>query len=125
MKLRIRGNSIRLRLLQSEIKHLSDNGKVSEKIQFGLSDNEILKYTLQVSPKAGEVFVGFCRNEICITLPEKTAKDWIETEKVSLEFEKSLDNDSLKILIEKDFVCVTRKDDPDNLDAFPNSDLDC
>lgn len=125
MKIRIRGNSVRLRLLQSEVSQLGTVGKVSEQIQFGLLDNEVLTYTLQVSNKASEILAGFCQNEICITLPEEMAKNWIETEEVSLESEIDLDNDSLKILVEKDFVCLTRKDDPDNLDAFPNPDIDC
>ncbi len=116
---------MRLRLLQSEVETLGNTGKVSETIQFGLSDNEILTYTLQFSPKANELLAGFCKNEICITLPEKIAKDWIETDKISLESEKRLENDSLKILVEKYFECLTRTDDPDNLDAFPNPDLEC
>ncbi len=126
MKIRIRGNSIRLRLLQSEVKQLGEMGKVSEQIRFGLTDNEILIYTLQTSPETNEITAGFCRNEICVTLPEALAKNWIETdEEISLESEKDLENDRLKILVEKDFVCLTRKDDPDNLDAFPNPDLEC
>ncbi len=125
MKIRIRGNSIRLRLLQSEVKQLGTGGKVSETIHFGLLENENLKYTLQVSPKATEILAGFCKNEICVTLPESLAANWIETDEVSLESEKDLGGNKLLILIEKDFVCLTRKDDPDNLDAFPNPDIDC
>lgn len=126
MKIRIRGNSVRLRLLQSEVTKLGESRKVSEQIQFGLSDDEILTYTLQVSEKANEISAGFCQNEICIVLPEETADNWIKTDEISLENEMDLENDSLKILVEKDFVCLTRKDDPDNLDAFPNpDDADC
>lgn len=126
MKIRIRGNSVRLRLLQSEVKQLGECGKVSEQIQFGLSEDETLTYTLQVSEKANEISAGFCQNEICIVLPKETAKNWVETDEVSLDNEINLENDSLKVLVEKDFVCLTRKDDPDNLDSFPNpDDADC
>lgn len=125
MKIRIRGNSIRFRLLQSEVKQLGETGNVSETTKFGLSDTEVLTYTLQVLDNTHEIQTGFCRNEICITLPESVVKHWVETDEVSIEAEKSLENDSLKILIEKDFVCLTRKDDPDNLDAFPNPDDNC
>ena len=126
MKIRIRGNSVRLRLLQSEVTQLGESGKVSETIQFGLSDSETLTYTLQVSTKADKLQAGLCKNEICITLPNDIAIDWIENEeRISLENEKDLENKTLKILVEKDFVCLTRKDDPDNLDAFPNPDIDC
>ena len=53
------------------------------------------------------------------------ATNWIETDEISLESAKDLDENKLQILVEKDFVCLTRKDDPDNLDAFPNPDIDC
>jgi hypothetical protein len=126
MKIRIRGNSVRLRLLQSEVAKLATGGKVSEQIQFGLSDDEILTYTLQVSDQAREISAGLCQNEICVTLPTETAQNWIENnEEISLENEKNLGDDSLHILVEKDFVCLTRTDDPDNLDAFPNPDVEC
>ena len=125
MKIRIRGNSVRLRLLQSEVAELGKSGKVSEQIRFGLSDSEVLTYTLQVSPQAAEMQAGFCENEICVTLPESVASQWINTGEISLAHEKSLADQPLKILVEKDFVCLTRTDDPDNLDAFPNPDLDC
>ena len=125
MKIRIKGNSVRLRLLQNEVSQLETEGKVSEQIRFGLSDNQVLTYTLQTSDTTGEILADFCENEICITLPEETAKQWIETDEVSLENENNSDNYSLKILVEKDFVCLTRKDDLDNLDAFPNPDIDC
>lgn len=125
MKIRIRGYSVRLRLLQSEVKQLVETGKVSETIRFGLSEPEVLIYTVQCSLKASEILAGFCQNEICVTIPEAVVKDWYNTDKVSLENKKDLEGDSLHILIEKDFVCLTREDDPDNLDAFPNPEINC
>lgn len=125
MKIRIRGNSVRLRLLQSEVTQLWENKSVSDTIQFGFSNDEILTYTLRISLYTNKILADFINNEICIILPEELAKNWIETDRISLESEKTLANDSLKILIEKDFACITREDDPDNLDAFPNPDIDC
>ena len=55
-------------------------------------------------------------------VPAETARDWVShDEQIGIEAE----SDGLSILIEKDFACVTRKDDPDNLDAFPNPELVC
>ena len=125
MKIRIRGNSVRLRLLQSEVAELEKSGKVSEQIKFGLTEKEILTYTLSVSKELNEIKAGFCQNEIFISLPQSVAKEWFETDLVSLENEQNLGDEALKILVEKDFLCVTRTDDPDNLDAFPNPDLNC
>ena len=125
MKIRIRGNSLRFRLLQSEVAELNETGKVSETIRFGSGEKEILRYTLQSSEKAAEISAGFCSHEICIVLPADVARVWAETDLVSLENEQNAGDETLKILVEKDFVCLTRTDDPDNRDAFPNPEADC
>ncbi|MDQ3751004.1 MAG: hypothetical protein M3367_18600 [Acidobacteriota bacterium] len=54
-------------------------------------------------------------------------------DEVSLRSEQSIENrkqnstseNVLKILIEKDFVCLDRKNDPDNADAFPHPTRKC
>jgi hypothetical protein len=122
MKLRIRGNSIRLRLLQTEVAALAKNGFVSEKINFG---STALAYSLRMSREVKEISARFSENEISIFLPEGPAKAWTENNTVGLSAEQETNTDSLKILIEKDFVCLDRKDDPDNADAFPHPSANC
>ena len=118
MKMRIRGNSIRLRLLRSEVAALVDAGKVSEQINFG---NAPLTYTVVSSTEAENISAKFAGSEITVFLPRNLVKDWADSADLSLEAEQKLDgNKRLKILVEKDLVCVTRKDDPDNRDAFPD-----
>ena len=124
MKLRLRENSIRLRLLQSEIKQLKENGFVTEKIQFAPS--QILTYTINFSTDANEISAHFQVGEILISIPQDIAEQWVNTNQVGLETEQIIDNEkNLKILIEKDFVCVDRPMDKDNLDAFPHPKMNC
>ena len=124
MKLRLRENSIRLRLLQSEITKLAGFGEVTEKITFSLS--QTLSYSVKVSAQNSEISAKFNASEITIFIPLETAKNWIETNLVGLEKEQNIDDvKSLKILIEKDFVCVDRPMDADNLDAFPHPKMKC
>jgi hypothetical protein len=119
MKLRIRGNSLRFRLLQREVEKLVATGSISEEIRF--SNSESLRYTLCVSKKAYEIVARFSGREIVVTLQEGTAAEWAISDGVGIEFEQPVgDGESLNILIEKDFVCIGRTDDPDNADAFPN-----
>jgi hypothetical protein len=123
MKLRLRENSIRLRLLQSEIKLLKEIGSVSETITFNAS--QILIYRLQIS-EVSEIQASFEGSEIIVEIPLQTANNWINTEQVGLEFkQKIFDAKSLSILIEKDFVCVERPLDADNKDAFPHPTAKC
>ena len=47
MKLRIKGNSIRFRLTQSEVQQLATVGKVTETLKFGPTTFGQLNYTIQ------------------------------------------------------------------------------
>lgn len=124
MKLRLRENSIRLRLLQSEVSELRIHGIVSEKIQFGAF--QTLIYTIKVSRRAEEISARFEDGEITVEIPASAARDWTETNLIGLETEQKInENTGLKITIEKDFACPDRPADADNADAFPNPKTSC
>jgi hypothetical protein len=129
MKLRIRGNSLRLRLLRGEVEQLAESGRVTETIQFGSTPAQQLTYSLETHKDAQVISANFADNKITITIPVVMARNWVETELVALNGEQSIKDDSsenrLKILIEKDFVCLDRKDDPDNSNAFPHPAAKC
>lgn len=123
MKLRLRENSIRLRLLQSEIKLLKESGAVSETITFG--ESQILIYRLQISD-VPEIKASCRDNKIIVEIPVQTANIWINSEQVGLQFNQNIaDAKLLSILIEKDFVCTERPMDADNKDAFPHPKMNC
>lgn len=123
MKLRIRGNSIRLRLLRGEVAKFGEQGIVSETINFGASS---LTYVLRNSADANELSAQFNENEIIVSVPPETARRWTETDLVSLQGEQKLSGGAvLKILVEKDFVCLDRPHDEDNKDAYPNLTHKC
>jgi hypothetical protein len=124
MKLRLRENSIRLRLLQGEVKNLSESGSISETITFG--NSQILVYRLQISETAQTISASFQNGEIIVQIPRETADNWINTVQVGLQTEQEIDGGKLlTILIEKDFVCVERPTDADNADAFPHPKMNC
>ncbi len=117
MKLRIRGNSIRLRLQMSEIERLSETGNVSETTHF--SSDQRLKYSVRSSESAIAIEASFGNDEVSIVVPLKIAEEWCSTEKVSLKAVQTIDEGSvLKILLEKDFKCLARSEGED--DMFPN-----
>lgn len=124
MKLRVKGNSIRLRLLRSELERFSTAGQVSETLEFGPSS--FLRYTLRTSPQAEKPFARMNGSEISIEVPETLAKEWASTEMVGFDAEQSIgEGEMLSILVEKDFECLDRPDDPDRADAFPNPSSEC
>lgn len=124
MKIRLRENSIRLRLLQREVEQLQKTGIVSEQIRFG--QTQILTYTLKISNDAARISACFKDEEITVEIPLAAARNWTGTNLVGLENEQIINESStLKISIEKDFVCLERPLDADNADAFPHPKMNC
>ena len=123
MKLRLRENSVRLRLLKSEIAQLDDRGFVSETIRF--APDQRLDYELRIDEGIDSISASFDDGKISIRLPSDKARSWLETNEVGLEDTQVTHEDMpLKLLIEKDFVCLTRPMEGDNLDAFPNPEAE-
>lgn len=121
MKLRIRGNSIRFRLTQSEVEKLGTHGQVEETIEFGILPNEKLIYALVSSDKVDKINSKYDSGKIAVVIPKTIADEWINTEKVGIGSEKILDTgNTLSILIEKDFACLSERPDEDESDNFPN-----
>lgn len=120
MKLRIRGNSIRLRLLKGEVARFAESGEVSESTEFG--GGARLTYRLAADAEGEDVTASFVEDILSVLVPTETAREWAgNDDRVGIEAEAN----GLSILVEKDFACLTREDDPDNLDAFPNPELVC
>jgi len=123
MKLRIKGNSIRLRLLRSEVENFAETGRIFDEVRFGAN---ALRYSIVMSSEAESIVAKLVDNEITVFIPEKAARDWTASEQVGFEVEQSIgDDDTLSIVIEKDFVCLDRPDDPDRKDAYPNPNVIC
>lgn len=96
-------------------------GVVTDEIRFGVDTGQALKYAIAASDGVDVVTAQFNDNQILILLPESIALDWTTTDRVEIEATQDVaENTELLMLIEKDFECLTRPDDPDNADSFPN-----
>jgi len=117
MKIRIKGNSIRYRLVKSEVKQLAEKGYIEEKTTF--SEQE-LTYRLESKPKIHELEIAFIENKIILFLPENEAKSWVDSDRITYKnnFEK------LSLLLEKDFVCLDHTDE-DQSDNYENPNRTC
>src|SRR5580765_759122 len=118
MKLRIKGNSIRLRLLRSEVERFIATGSISDATHFGTNGSPVLRYSLVSSPSSASVRSRFENGEIIIEIPANEAGRWAASNEVSLKAEQPIEDGNLALLIEKDFVCLDRPDDPEREDAF-------
>jgi hypothetical protein len=118
MKLRIRGDSVRLRLSQSETAQLAERGSVSDAIGFA-AGNE-LEYRIEMAAVAS-IVTAFDGGRIVVTVPEPLLRTWLEPAEVSISAELELEpGRRLRILIEKDFACLAPREGEDDSDSFPN-----
>lgn len=124
MKLRIQGNSARLRLGRSEIDRLLATGQIREHTAFGPDPSHRLNYALAVSDTAAEVRAELRGSELTITLPAAVARRWATTDEVGIEAEQDVgggvSDEWLRLTIEKDFQCLHGDGRADEADAFPH-----
>lgn len=120
MKLRIHKNSLRLRLGPSEIARLLASGRIEETIRFAPGDFAQLTYALELAPAdAEDLSVRYVLSEIAVIVPQAQAQQWADGNAVGISGKISVGEDTLELLVEKDFACVDRKPEL-NEDTFPN-----
>ena len=118
MKLRILGNSIRLRVGRTELAELADTGAVADAIQFG--PGQTLVYRI-VADRFGKSSARFAAGEITVTVPGSAVQGLATTDQVSIQGEQALaDGSSLAILVEKDFECLVPRTGEDPRDLYDN-----
>jgi hypothetical protein len=120
MKLRIRGNSLRLRLTRAEVDGLAKDGRVEDAIAFGPGPAERLVYAV-VLGATDTVTAAWSAGVITVVLPEGVARDWAASERVGIEHDQVLGAaGALRIVVEKDFACLAPREGEGDEEAFPN-----
>jgi hypothetical protein len=120
MKLRIKGNSLRLRLSKSDVAALAEKGIVSDQISFGFLS---LTYELKTNSGIEKLQAFFSNDVISVHINESFAKAWKDNEVIGITGMQQIKNgETLKLLVEKDFQCLdpTHEDQSDNY-INPNS----
>jgi hypothetical protein len=114
MKLRIKGNSLRIRLTRSEVDKLADTGYLEEQTLF--AGNKLV-YALLSIDSGNELTATLNTNKITMFVPHELIKDWPQNNIVGFNANMRVsENDTLYLLLEKDFVCLdeTVEDQSDN-----------
>ena len=126
MKLRIRRNTLRLRLSRGEVNDLAERGEVRESIAFGAAPTERLGYAVVASDEAEETSARLSAGSVEVLVPRALAREWAANETVGFEADQAIGAGlSLHILVEKDFACLTPRKGEDDADAFPNPNEAC
>ncbi|MFM7015124.1 MAG: DUF7009 family protein [Bacteroidota bacterium] len=122
MKLRIKGNSIRIRVSKTEVANFEKNGELKESTFFGTNH---FHYCLKRSNDTSTVAADYINNCITVYIPETIATEWTATDMVGFNYKMPIgENEQLFLLVEKDFVCLdnTFEDQSDN---YPNPNAMC
>ncbi|MGV3641234.1 MAG: DUF7009 family protein [Adhaeribacter sp.] len=106
MKLRIQGNSLRLRVSEAEVAQLEKTGRLGEVLTLGPLPEQGLHYVLLVSSRHQTMEAHFADNTITVFLPQQAAVQWINSNQNGLE--QVIENGAgpnLRLLVEKDLDC--------------------
>lgn len=123
MKLRILGDSIRLRLSQSDVQTLLEAGRVEETTQFV---GATLRYAAEGADEVDAMSAVLDGSTVLVKIPAATVKRWGESDEVSLRAEQPVaEGQTLSLLVEKDFKCAVPRPGEEDYDGFPHPDVSC
>ena len=118
MKIRIKGNSIRIRLTKSEVELFGNEGYLEDRTEFG---NNALIYALQRADNLTDLAAGFDGPKITMYVPTAIAHEWTTTDVVGYNNNMSIGGDkTLFLLLEKDFKCIDGEVMKDQSDNYEN-----
>jgi len=101
MKLRIRGQQLRIRTDPEEMRALASTGCIEDRIELG--PNRALIYRLSIARGQQAIRVAFDDNVIEVRLPEESAKQWCSTDLIGLAGTQQNGPVELEVSVEKDF----------------------
>lgn len=119
MKIRIKGNSIRLRLTKTDVQTLKEKGFVEEKTI--VNEEEIFSYSLKISDENEKISANFQNNKMTVFLSKDEAKILTETEEITVQGSQE---NGLFLLVEKDLQCLDTTSE-DQSDMYENFKTKC
>jgi len=123
MKLRIRDNSLRLRITKTELRTFASDKKVACTINF--PGGEKMVYELHWSDDE-EFDASFEGHTVKATVSQGAGATWLDEGEVSIDHKMMLaDGSPFRLLVEKDFQCLSERKEEDESDMFVNPNTHC
>lgn len=116
MKIRIKGNSLRYRLTQSEVAKLWETGYLEEQTEF---PNKTFIYTIETA-NDNNLSSAFNNDKIILYMPKAMIDELYNTDKVGFNDKSG----KVNLLVEKDFACIDNTEE-DQSDNYPNPNISC
>lgn len=120
MKLRIKGNTIRLRLSRAEVETVATEGAMRDVLHF--PGGASLAYELRADAAITSPSAAFDDGTIAVLLPPADLQSWASSDRVGITAEVRLnEGETLTILVQKDFECLHRTSEEENkADLYPH-----
>lgn len=123
MKIRIKNNSIRLRLAKTDVSNLKSKGLVECKTV--ISGKEIFEYALRTDENAQKISAHFDSKKITVFLPFAEAQTLTDTDEITVKgWQENGVDEPLFLLIEKDLQCLDPTHE-DQSDMYENPNTSC
>lgn len=119
MKIRIKGNSIRLRLTKSDVQTLKEHGLVEDKTV--VNAEEIFSYSLTIDKERETISAKYHNNKIIVFLSKEEARILTETDEITVQGSQE---NGLFLLVEKDLQCLDTTSE-DQSDMYENFKTKC
>lgn len=122
MKLRIKGNSVRIRLSKTEVQALCSGTVLEDSTSFGSN-----RFGYMVKPviEGGALYADYENGIINMYVPESLLKEWPTNTVVGFESRLQLSpSELLYLLLEKDFKCIDQTLE-DQSDFYDNPEKTC
>jgi len=122
MKIRIKGNSVRIRLSKTEVERLSSGAALEESTNFGDSR---FGYAVQPVHGGDRLTARFEKGIITMHVPESLLKNWAANSVVGFESDMTVNgSEHLHLLLEKDFKCADQPAEEQS-DYYDNPEKNC
>jgi hypothetical protein len=123
MKIRIKGNSLRLRLSRTEVDKLATEGRIEEQTEF---NGGIFRYVLQAKKDTHLLDAELEGNTITMYIGAELPSLWANNEQVGYSKTIVLQNgNQLSLLLEKDFKCIDSDSGEDQSDNYEHPSITC
>ena len=122
MKLRIKGNSVRIRLSKTEVQALSSGTVLEDRTSFG---SNRFGYLVKPVMEGDALYADYENGTIKMFVPKSLLKEWPSNAVVGFESSMKVNaNESLYLLLEKDFKCIDQTSE-DQSDFYDNPEKTC
>jgi hypothetical protein len=128
MKLRIWGNSVRVRLDRKDLAELLDRGLVRDALRFGPGSTHTFTYAVMIgAAPPGSPRADYSSGLLVVTIDPVAVELWATGTRVGFDEEQTMPGGTVRVILEKDFGCSDRlsEDEAEDPWAFPNPSVVC